>query len=109
MTAWSDFIGEGAQGLEGGRTSLFPRSLPLYDYQRTLWIGGLGAAAVAEVSGAKVKGEGDEEVGAKVKVVGDGVVKRESGQVVSDKGNFDIKDLSGKSLSVICCAIILLA
>ena len=37
MTAWSDFVGEGADGLEGGRSSIFPRSLSLYNYQKTSW------------------------------------------------------------------------
>ena len=29
MTAWSDFDGRGAEGLEGGRTAIFPRSVSL--------------------------------------------------------------------------------
>ena len=29
MTAWSDFDGRGAEGLEGGRTAMFPRSVSL--------------------------------------------------------------------------------
>lgn len=29
MTAWSDFVGTGAEGLEGGRTAMFPRSVSL--------------------------------------------------------------------------------
>ena len=103
MTAWNDFIGEGAQGLEGGRASLFPRSLsPLYDYQKTLW-GGAGDSLVVAVVGSEVKGDRDEVVGTKVKrgVDKNGgavVVKGDSGQVgvVSDKGNFNIDDLSGK-------------
>ena len=36
MTAWSDFLGTGAEGLEGGKSSIFPRSVSLYDYQKTL-------------------------------------------------------------------------
>ena len=102
MTAWNDFIGQGAQGLEGGRTSLFPRSLsPLYDYQKILW-GGAGSDEAAAgdssssgVVGSEVKGDGGRLAGAKI--------KRESGGgdgdhvgVVSRKGNFNIDDLSGK-------------
>lgn len=102
MTAWNDFISEGAQGLEGGRTSLFPRSLsPLYDYQKTLWGGAEDSSVV--VVGSEVKGDRDGVVGAKVKRGvdergGRAVVKSGSGQVgvVSDKGNFNIDDLSGK-------------
>lgn len=90
MTAWNDFIGRGAQGLEGGKASLFPRSLsPLYDYQKTLWGG-------AKVVGSEVKADGAGVVpGAKVKR--GAVVDSGGGQVgvVSAKGNFNINDLSG--------------
>ena len=107
MTAWNDFIGQGAQGLEGGRASLFPRSLsPLYNYQKTLWGGratGDSSSSVVVV-GSEVKGDGSDGVaGAKVKRGVDGasggaVVKIDGAQVgvVSDKGNFNINDISGK-------------
>ena len=92
MTAWNDFVGEGARGLEGGRTALFPRSLSLYDYQKTLWFG---------AGGAEVDGDGDRAGGAKVKrgVKGDkggGAVKHK-GEVVSSQGNFDVQDVRGKN------------
>ena len=97
MTAWNDFIGLGAQGLEGGKASLFPRSLsPLYDYQKTLWgSGGVGGGA-KEVVESEVKGDGARMVpGAKVKrgamVDGGG----DHAGVVNAKGNFNINDLSG--------------
>lgn len=105
MTAWNDFIGEGAQGLEGGRTSLFPRSLsPLYNYQKTLWGKAEDSSVEVVMVGSQDKGGGDEVAGAKVKRgvdksgSGGAVVKSDSGQVgvVSDKGNFNTDDLSGK-------------
>ena len=34
MTAWSDFDGRGAEGLEGGRTAMFPRSVSLVNQQQ---------------------------------------------------------------------------
>ena len=103
MTAWNDFIGQGAQGLEGGRTSLFPRSLsPLYDYQKTLWGGAGGDEMAAGDSSSEVKGDGGGLAGAKVKREsggGEAVVVTRDGDhvgVVSRKGNFNIDDLSGK-------------
>ena len=95
MTAWNDFNGQGAQGLEGGRTSLFPRSLsPLYDYQKILWGGAEVKGDGDEVPSAKIKGDGEKMAGSKVKR---GVTESASIGVVSDKGNFDIQDLSGKN------------
>jgi hypothetical protein len=95
MTAWNDFIGQGAQGLEGGKASLFPRSLsPLYDYQRTLW----GGAEDSSMSvGSEVKGAGARVV-TSAKVKRGTMVDSGGGKVgvVSAKGNFNIDDLSGK-------------
>lgn len=36
MTAWSDFDGRGAEGLEGGRTALFPRSVSLVNQRQVI-------------------------------------------------------------------------
>ena len=99
MTAWNDFIGQGAQGLEGGKASLFPRSLsPLYDYQKTLWGGGGVGGGAKEAVGSEVEGDGAGAgvvPGAKVKrgAMVDG--GSDHADVVNAKGNFDINDLSG--------------
>lgn len=37
MTAWTDFVGMGAEGLEGGKSAIFPRSLSPLDYEKVIW------------------------------------------------------------------------
>ena len=103
MTAWNDFIGQGAQGLEGGRTSLFPRSLsPLYDYQKTLWGGAEVKGDRKKVADAKIKGDRKKVADTKVKR---GVDESGLASVVSDKENFNIQDLSGKNCIYQCTII----
>ena len=97
MTAWSDFVGMGAEGLEGGRAAIFPRSVPLANQlqretreirgaaHETTSSGGDESAKVGGTNIVAAAGGGDGTKGEE---------RRENARVTTDK--IPINKLNGK-------------
>ena len=50
----SDLVGVSAEGLEGGRSAVFPRSISPMDYQKTLWRDGAGHPRATKIGARRI-------------------------------------------------------
>ena len=102
LTALSNFVGTGAEQLEGDKSAIVPRSVSLFDYQKVVWSDDSNTGTVQD----------KEEDGMTIEVLGgyenedrDQVVKRSSPLNSLNDFEYVLNNINGKR----CFSVILRA